>query len=148
MPTLSEDIISPAILDQAVDQTFSLLVGMQAVPVDAPSRYAADDLSLAVFCDVDQQSVVLVRCSRALASTFAERMLDLSASDVQECDLLDAAGEVVNVIAGTLRGVLPRIGTMSPPFQVPSGDLDYLSLSERHYQIDGEGFHLSTAFNY
>ena len=148
MAARSEEILSPAILDQAVAQTFDLLVGFEALPSGPPKCYAADDLSLAVYCDEDQQSVVIVRCSRSLASTFAERMLDIPAAEVQENDLVDATGELANVIAGTLRGLLPTVGAMSPPFQVPSGDLEHLPLSERHYAIASEDFHLLTAFNY
>ena len=147
MSSLSEEILSPAILDQAVEQTFSLLVGFEALPSTAPPCYAVDDLCVAVYCDQIQQSAVVVRCGRSLASAFAERMLEMLPEELQEDDLVDATGELVNVIAGTLRGLLPTIGAMSPPFQLPSGDLDYLDLSERHYEVGSESFHLSTAFN-
>ena len=148
MPTLSEEILSPAVLDQAVSQTFSLLVNCATLPTGTERSYGTEDLSLAVYCDQHQQSVVVVRCSRSLASVFAERMLEIPSDEVQENDRIDATGELVNVIAGTLRGLFPTIGTMSPPFQVPSGDLDHLELSERHYLVDAEILSLSVAFNY
>ena len=64
-----------------------------------------------------------VRLSRGLVLAATAAMLMQPAEHVQTCDTLDAAKEIANMIAGTLKSALPRPCTMTvPSAEVESGD--------------------------
>ncbi len=119
-------------MDQMVIQTIRMLVDANAIPTLPPMSHAAEDLSVAVYCDDAQQSAVLFCCSRGLAVDFAATMLELDPSSLAETDLVDAIGEFANVIAGGLRGLMENPGYMSTPFVVTSKEMDLLDLSNEH----------------
>jgi chemotaxis protein CheX len=58
---------------------------------------------------------VVVGCSEAAATSIAAAMLDLDPDDVTDADILDAAGELVNVIGGNVKSLLPQPSLLSLP---------------------------------
>ncbi len=135
--------VTPETLDQVVKQTISLLIESDACPDGTSPRYRGDDFSVAVYCDTNQQSAVLMRCSRALAVSLTSKLLEVPAEEVQEADMLDATGEVVNVIAGSLRGLMLELSAMSTPFGLSLDELERFSgVESSQYRVGQETFHL------
>ncbi len=135
--------VTPETLDQIVRQTISLLIESDACPDCTSPRYSGDDFSVAVYCDENQQSAVLMRCSRPLAMLLTCKLLEVPAEEIQETDLLDATGEVVNVIAGSLRGLMLELSTMSTPFGLSLSELEKFSdVESMQYRVGQETFHL------
>jgi hypothetical protein len=133
-----------------VEQTFSLLLQFSTCPEAVQPVYRDDDVSMAVYCDPFQQSAVIVRCTRPLADYVAGQLLELEQSDIHEEDRIDAVGELVNVIAGSLRGLLPALQSMSVPFTIAPKDLLEMAVDDQGlgYRIGNESFHLYTVINH
>jgi chemotaxis protein CheX len=58
---------------------------------------------------------VVVGCSEVAAISIAATMLDLDPDDVTPADILDAAGELVNVVGGNVKSLLPQPSLLSLP---------------------------------
>jgi chemotaxis protein CheX len=58
---------------------------------------------------------VVVGCSATAATLIAAAMLDLDPDDVVPADILDAAGELVNVVGGNVKSLLPQPSLLSLP---------------------------------
>ena len=58
---------------------------------------------------------VVIGCSRAAAAAIAAAMLDLPPDEVTSADMFDAAGELVNVVGGNVKSMLPSASLLSLP---------------------------------
>lgn len=129
--------IPVGVVDQAVAQTFQMLIETDAIPAQFDAPGASDDITVAVYCDEHQQSAVMIRCSRELGKVLTSRMLESPAESLGDEDVRDATGELVNVIAGSLRGLMDSPGAMSTPFPLTIEELDRMgSLDERFYLVE------------
>jgi chemotaxis protein CheX len=61
---------------------------------------------------------VVVRFSRQAAVDIAAALLDLDTDDVDTADIVDAAGELANVVGGNVKSLLPQPGLLSLPHVV------------------------------
>src|SRR5581483_2874503 len=68
---------------------------------------------------------VVVRASEPAAVAIAAAMLALDLDDVTDADLLDAAGELVNVVGGNVKSRLPQPCLLSLPLTSRSGQVRY-----------------------
>lgn len=68
------------------------------------------------------EGAVLLRCERPLAGRIAAAMLELDEKDVSDDDVLDAFGELANVVGGNLKALLPGPSTLSIPSVEPGAD--------------------------
>jgi chemotaxis protein CheX len=64
---------------------------------------------------------VIVSTSEAASVAIAAAMLDLDADAVSEADILDAAGELVNVVGGNVKNVMPAPTHLSLPMTTQAG---------------------------
>ena len=103
-------------VDEVVIGALAMLIEDDTCAVSFVSPSDAEDITVAVYCDDDQQSAVVLRCSQALARNLTGKMLELEPDEIVDADILDATGELVNVIAGNLRGLVSSPGTMTAPF--------------------------------
>jgi chemotaxis protein CheX len=64
---------------------------------------------------------VVVSMSEAAALAVAAAMLALELDDVTDADILDAAGELVNVVGGQVKSILPQPCQLSLPMTSRAG---------------------------
>src|SRR5262245_14915283 len=64
---------------------------------------------------------VVVSSSRNAAVGVAAAMLQMEPDEVTDADILDAAGELVNVIGGNVKSLLPQPSNLSLPITSDSG---------------------------
>lgn len=109
--------IESSLVDDVVIGAMAMLVDDTACEVAGNLPLNADDVTVAVYCDNGRAGAVVLRCTKNLANALASTMLELDPEEVGHSDVLDATGELVNVIAGNLRGLVENPGTMTPPFE-------------------------------
>lgn len=63
----------------------------------------------------DTEAVVEIETNRHVAQRIATRMFGIGPNQIEEDDLRDALGEVVNMIGGNLKGLLPGECNLSLP---------------------------------
>jgi chemotaxis protein CheX len=68
---------------------------------------------------------VVVSASERAGIAIAAAMLALDLDDVTDADLLDAAGELVNVVGGNVKTLLPQPSLLSLPLTSRSGQVRY-----------------------
>lgn len=110
--------IDSSTVDEVVIGAMELLVEGETCSISSGTLANTDDITVAVYCDANQQSAVVLRCSYALALNLTGKMLEMGAEEIEPSDILDATGELVNVIAGNLRGLITSPGAMTAPFVV------------------------------
>lgn len=103
-------------VDEVVIGAMALLLEIESCAASVEPLAKPDDITMAVYCDSNQQTAVILRCSRALSTTLTGSMLELTPDEIALDDILDATGELVNVIAGNLRGLVSSPGAMTAPF--------------------------------
>ncbi len=137
--TINLSEIDSASVDEIVVGAFSMLVDDDNCSVSGEAPTSAMDISVAVYCDSNQQSAVVLRCSRLLATRLTGKMLELSPEEIVAEDIADATGELVNVIAGNLRGLVSSPDTMTAPFVVDSAIYAQLAKGAvNNYTVTGE----------
>lgn len=135
--------IEDAVVDDVVTSAMSMLVNEDSHAVIPSLPDDSDDLTVAVWCDSNQQSAIVLRCSYSLASKFSSRLLDLEQGNLVEADVLDATGELVNVIAGNLRGLIACPGSMTTPFFVDkASNANFSTGAHNAYHSMGGTLHL------
>lgn len=113
--------LSPDDVRTLTESTWRSLVADEPVnpaPSVAPVPAA---VSSCVHISGEWDGAVTVTCVPSLARDMAETMLGLDAGDARPEDVDDAFGELVNIIGGGLKSLLPGTSTLSLP-TVASGD--------------------------
>ena len=132
--------IDDEVVDEVVIGALALLAEGETCVVSSKTPVRPDDITVAVFCDSDQQSAVILRCSYALAKNLTGRMLELEPHEIVPADMVDATGELVNVIAGNLRGLIRFPGAMTAPFLLDQDMYAQLCTGAVNtYSVTGEG---------
>jgi len=84
------------------------IVAVPASPADA-------SLTGTVFLSGEWNGLVSLTCSSAAATAAAALMFGTSIDDVSPSDVLDAVGELVNIVGGNIKGMLPPPTGLSLP---------------------------------
>ena len=66
---------------------------------------------------------VVIGCSQGAATAIAAAMLALPVDEVTPTDVVDAAGELVNVVGGNVKSMLPGASVLSLPKTTVGGGL-------------------------
>jgi CheY-specific phosphatase CheX len=116
------EAISQASIEKANALFWEQMLAMQLNPVEQNSPETTDVRCIGVehvvgSCDLSGvwSGRIEVRLSHGLAHEATAAMLMQPADQVQASDVLDAAKEIANMIAGTLKSALPRPCTMTVP---------------------------------
>ena len=111
-------LVTPEALEAQVYVTqdvFRIMAGMEVESCPEPfANYAQAIDSLLYYIGGAKGSLVL-ECSANVASAFAERVTGLPALSLNEEDVRDAVGELVNMIGGNLKALLPGDTVISTP---------------------------------
>ncbi|OYP36320.1 chemotaxis protein CheX [Rhodopirellula sp. MGV] len=119
-----DSLVTVDLIAQMVDNLFTAMLEMDvdASPI-APPELDAETLSASIQISGERSALIQVFASHDLATKIATAMFATEASDLAEEEILDALGEVVNVIGGNVKGVydqecalsLPCVGTIQTP---------------------------------
>jgi chemotaxis protein CheX len=79
----------------------------------------------------------VVACSTTASKNAAGALLGIDLADVTPADITDAVGELVNIIGGNVKGLMPEPSALSLPVVVMNGSSGWPSAVEI-CQLDGE----------
>jgi len=104
-------------IEKANAQFWEQMLAMRLEPVGATSMRCIGADHVLGNCDLTGawSGRIEVRLSKGLAIHATSAMLMLPAKAIQAADMLDAAKEIANMIAGTLKSALPRPCAMTVP---------------------------------
>ncbi len=86
----------------------------EIVPVP-PAAKAESSLTGTVYISGEWNGLVSMTCSTVAATRAAALMFAANVDEVSESDVLDAVGELVNIVGGNIKGVLPPPAGLSLP---------------------------------
>lgn len=122
MSVLTDEVEAPADDDvrAVTEDVWLALLGEEEVllprPVPAGSPFDATGVwSAAVTVSGGWQGVVTVELQEDAARLLGAGMLDLPADEVTDADVADAVGELVNMVGGNLKSLMPGPSVLSLP---------------------------------
>lgn len=103
-------------INQIVTDVFSAMLSTEAVPCPTCEVSATGpQLTAAIFFAGSWKGAVLVDCSTLLARQWTAKLVSAELPDHVTDDVRDAMGELVNMIGGNLKSVLPHGVGLSMP---------------------------------
>ncbi|MCA9033622.1 MAG: chemotaxis protein CheX [Planctomycetaceae bacterium] len=102
-------------LQQVVNDVCAGMLGLSMEPAEAVSCDEADALSAVIRISGGWNSLVQVLTPMTTARVIASRMFATDESDLTEADILDAVGEIVNMVGGNLKGIVEVDSSLSLP---------------------------------
>ena len=110
-------------------EVFLTMVGIELEPCevhpDAVGEGADAIISMLRYSD-PSAGAMLIECSPALAYSFTARLMSINRPTSLDADVTDAMGELVNMIGGNLKGLMPEETRVSIPHVLESGERDAL----------------------
>ena len=101
---------------QMVDDLFTSMFDTSVELVDGPfDAHAPDSFQAAIRINGDWKAELRVIASRGLAESIAQSMFDADVSELSEEEILDALGEIANVIGGNVKGIVDQECSLSLP---------------------------------
>ena len=130
-------------LGELAANVWESMLGMELVPgMGEPLADAGRTMTGCVQITGDWHGAVTVRCSAEVAGAFAETMFGCPAADLSVEEIRDALGELSNMTAGSVKGILEGSCHLGIP-AVAEG-LDYLltvpkakEISTAHFMVLG-----------
>jgi len=122
MPTELSVEILPGELAQIVKSVFATMVSLEVGECGTPWFPSGDRLTASVHMAGDWNGTVLLECDRRQACQFAGRFLSMDPPDTVDDVVRDLLGELVNMIGGNMKCVLPRGIQLSMPSVVDGSD--------------------------
>lgn len=94
---------------------------------EAPADYdrRVNQVTAAIFFAGVWKGAVILECSEAQATLFAEELMSIPRPSCMDEDTRDALGEIVNMIGGNLKSVLPHGVSLSMPSVVEGSQYAY-----------------------
>ena len=135
-------MIDKTMLEQLAGDVCTTMLGLELTP--AGGAFQATDVGL--YCghigiDGDWQSQIFVFCANGLSQRIASSMFMTEPDDLTDGEIGDAIGELVNILGGNVKGVLPGENSLSLP-SVDQLDGDQIPAVEcndtdAYFQCDG-----------
>jgi chemotaxis protein CheX len=111
-------------------QVFETMVDMELTPCD-PEAEDPDAVVSVLRYSEPSEGAMLVECSPGLAFTFAERLMAIERPSSVDADVIDAMGELVNMIGGNLKALMPEETCISAPQVLQTGQREALMAVSR-----------------
>ncbi|MDF1800265.1 MAG: chemotaxis protein CheX [Planctomycetota bacterium] len=96
-------------LDQMIHATWQALLGQDIDRVeDSPNWWPRGDRSMLASIQITGgwEGVVTIECTAKLARDMAEAMFGMQSGQAVESEVIDALGELVNVVGGNIKALL------------------------------------------
>ncbi len=101
---------------QMVDDLFTSMFETSAELIDGPfDATDPDSFQAAIRINGDWKAELRVIASRGLAESIAQSMFGAEPSELSEEEVLDALGEIANVIGGNVKGIVDQECSLSLP---------------------------------
>jgi chemotaxis protein CheX len=106
-----------ALIRSATCDVFSTMLSLQlepSAPFANPKPLSESDVTALIGIAGDQQGFVSIHCTQAQAQEFTARLLGMERDEVTDTDsILDAMGELVNMVAGNVKSGYAACGTLA-----------------------------------
>jgi len=99
---------------QFAEGVFLSMLGLYVQPSDAPLP-SSEIVTAAVYFAGPWKGAVLLQCDPREACDFTSRLMGLPMSSEFDDDVRDAMGEIVNILGGNLKPILPHGVALSMP---------------------------------
>jgi len=101
---------------QMVDDLFTSMFDTSVELIDGPFDAAGpDSFQAAIRINGNWKAELRVIASRGLAESIAQSMYDAEIEELNEEEILDALGEIANVIGGNVKGIVDQECSLSLP---------------------------------
>ncbi|WP_433086743.1 chemotaxis protein CheX [Dactylosporangium sp. CA-052675] len=121
---LDGGVVSTDALHGIVWQVWTAYLGASPSAEPPPAAFAEPfDVTAGVSIAGAWHGHVILRCRVDGAAAMAAAMLEMPAGSVRLDDIVDAAGELMNIIAGNVKSLLPQPSVVALP-QVVLGEAD------------------------
>ena len=109
-------MIDETMVQQLTGDVCSEMLGLDLAPSAATNRLTDGPVYCAhIGIAGDWQCEICVICTPALAQTIASTMFMTGPEDPDEGEIGDAVGELVNILGGNIKGVMPGENSLSLP---------------------------------
>jgi chemotaxis protein CheX len=132
-------------LRQITEETWRIVLEEELELASQPATPEKIEDSIGACAQIagDWQLAVVLNCSRAAARYAATAMFATTQADEKPEDIQDTMCELINIIAGNIKGVLSGISHLSLPYLVKDQDFKlmfprHMLLSEVHFTYRGE----------
>lgn len=98
------DLMSAEIIVDLVGVAWQTFVGVEPIPTD-DVELPDDTVCASIAIGGPWQGTVLLHCSRAAAVDAAVAALGMPAAELEDADVSDILGELVNILGGNLKGI-------------------------------------------
>lgn len=96
-------------------QAWSTVTGQDLAPVELSRPFREGDIWSTVVIQGENECGVMLCCSEALARRMTGQMLGMAAEEISLEDTFDAIGEMVNIVGGNLKELVPGATGLSLP---------------------------------
>ena len=103
-------------VEQIVQYVFSTMLGIDVVRMPDSAPPDRDTLATSVQITGEWVACVVLSLSRPVARAATAAMLTMPAAEVTDADQQEVAAELVNMIGGNLKSLLPGPSSLSLPF--------------------------------
>jgi chemotaxis protein CheX len=132
-------------LRQITEETWRIVLEEELELASQPETPGKIEDSIGACAQIagDWQLAVVLNCSIAAARHAATAMFATTRADEKPEDIQDTMCELINIIAGNIKGVLSGISHLSLPYLVKDQDFKlmfphHMILSELHFTYRGE----------
>jgi chemotaxis protein CheX len=143
--------IQPDQIIEIADSVWSSFLGMTLRKIDASESSTAGQQHSAiatVHISGSWNGSVILSCSTTLARRAAAAMFQIGEEDIEDGEVADAFGELVNMIGGNLKCLLPEPSQLSLP-TVSQGSAQVVTvpgaglLEQVELDVDGDRLHIA-----
>ena len=100
---------------QIINHVFTTMLNLPPRPATEATHATGKSLTAAVYFAGSWQGACLLECTERDACTFAERLMSLPRPEVCDDDVRDSLREIVNMVGGNLKALLPSGVAVSMP---------------------------------
>lgn len=127
-----ENLTTPESLDTQINvaqQAFSIMADMSVFPAATPEvtiEVASKETFTAIVRYMGgAQGSIRIECTPSVAYAFTERIMGITpAPDAFDANVIDAIGELINIIGGNLKGLLPPNTKLNTPEVIAESSAD------------------------
>lgn len=126
-------LLSTEEVAQLTQEIWAALLAPQGTPQLEVGKTAGHEFQALTNISGEWNGTVCVSCSRAAALRATSVMFDMAEDEVAPTDIVDAVGELVNVVGGNIKALLPGPTVLSLPNVLegePPVHLDNLELQQ------------------
>lgn len=132
-------------LRQITEETWHILLGENLQRLSGPVAPAQIEMPLAACAQIvgDWHLGVIAYCPQALAQRAASLMFRVAQEEVTSLDVQDVMCELVNIIAGNVKGMLSGVNLLSLPSFIKGGEFElrfprHVLLSEACFAFESQ----------